>query len=119
MSSGEFGRICRDLTNIGESVKIQVSKEGVSFSAEGEIGAARMTLKQGSGTAVLADDADDDDDEDVKPAKKKRKQDTFFERRPGTRQDRDATGGQPDVLAQVSQQLCQGCTPLATRFSCI
>ncbi len=75
MSSSEFGRICRDLANIGESVKIEVSKEGVSFSAEGEIGAARMTLKQGSGTAVLADDADDDDDEDVKPAKKKRKAD--------------------------------------------
>ncbi|CDS00849.1 hypothetical protein [Sporisorium scitamineum] len=52
MSSGEFGRICRDLANIGESVKIEVSKEGVSFSAEGEIGAARMTLKQGSGTAM-------------------------------------------------------------------
>ena len=74
MSSGEFGRICRDLANIGESVKIEVSKEGVSFSAEGEIGAARMTLKQGSGTAVLQDD-DDEDEEDVKPAKKKRKQD--------------------------------------------
>lgn len=75
MSSSEFGRICRDLANIGESVKIQVSKEGVSFSAEGEIGAARMTLKQGSGTAVLADDDDDDHDDDVKPAKKKRKAD--------------------------------------------
>lgn len=73
MSSGEFGRICRDLGNIGESVKIEVSKEGVSFSAEGEIGQARMTLKQGSGTAVSADLDDDDDDEDSKPAKKKRK----------------------------------------------
>ncbi|PWN52944.1 putative proliferating cell nuclear antigen [Violaceomyces palustris] len=74
MSSGEFGRICRDLGNIGESVKIEVTKEGVSFAAEGEIGQARMTLKQGSGSAISADvDDDDDDDEDQKPAKKKRK----------------------------------------------
>ncbi|EPQ27039.1 uncharacterized protein PFL1_05323 [Pseudozyma flocculosa PF-1] len=75
MSSSEFSRICRDLSNIGESVKIEVSKEGVSFSAEGEIGQARMTLKQGSGTAVSADLDDDDDEEDQKPAKKKRKAD--------------------------------------------
>lgn len=73
MSSSEFGRICRDLGNIGESVKVEVSKEGVSFSAEGEIGAARMTLKQGSASAVLADD--DDEEEDVKPKSKKRKTD--------------------------------------------
>ncbi len=88
MSSGEFGRICRDLANIGESVKIEVSKEGVSFSAEGEIGAARMTLKQGSASAALDED---DDDEDVKPAKKKRKQ------------DGPSTGGQVPVKIEMQQ----------------
>lgn len=93
MSSGEFGRICRDLANIGESVKIEVSKEGVSFSAEGEIGAARMTLKQGSGTAVLADQ-DDDEDEDVKPAKKKRKQDATSS---------SSAGGQVPVKIEMQQ----------------
>ncbi|CDS82000.1 probable proliferating cell nuclear antigen [Sporisorium scitamineum] len=93
MSSGEFGRICRDLANIGESVKIEVSKEGVSFSAEGEIGAARMTLKQGSGTAVLADDDGDDDDEDAKPAKKKRKQDAGS----------SSSGGQVPVKIEMQQ----------------
>lgn len=71
MSSQEFARICRDLTNIGESVKIDVSKEGVTFAAEGEIGQAKLTLKQGAGTATVVDD--DDEDEDEKPAKKRKK----------------------------------------------
>lgn len=71
MSSAEYSRICRDLGTLGESVRIEVSKEGVNFSAEGEIGAAKLTLKQGSGSATAIDDDDDEDDE--KPNKKKRK----------------------------------------------
>lgn len=71
MSSAEFSRITRDLGSLGESVKIEVSKEGVNFSTEGDIGAAKLTLKQGSGSATAIDDDDDDDDE--KPSKKKRK----------------------------------------------
>ena len=43
LSSNEFARICRDLSNVGESVKITITKEGVTFSTEGEIGDARMT----------------------------------------------------------------------------
>lgn len=71
LSSAEFARITRDLTNVGDSVRISVSKEGVSFSAEGDIGKANLTLKQGSGTAANADD--DEDSEDDEPKKKKRK----------------------------------------------
>lgn len=73
MSSAEYARICRDLGTLGESVKIEVSKEGVNFSAEGDIGAAKLTLKQGSGSAAAIDEDDDDEDEDTKPNKKKRK----------------------------------------------
>lgn len=76
MSSAEFSRICRDLGALGESVKIEVSKEGVNFSAEGDIGAAKLTLKQGSGSAsaaAIAADEDDDDEDDSKPSRKKRK----------------------------------------------
>ncbi|CAO1617727.1 unnamed protein product [Sympodiomycopsis kandeliae] len=71
MSSAEFSRITRDLGSLGESVKIEVSKEGVNFSTEGDIGAAKLTLKQGSGSATAIDD--DDEEEDEKPSKKKRK----------------------------------------------
>ncbi|CDZ97698.1 proliferating cell nuclear antigen [Phaffia rhodozyma] len=48
MSSSEFQKICRDLTTLGESVKIEVTKEGVRFSSEGEIGNASVLLKAGS-----------------------------------------------------------------------
>ncbi|KAI3625571.1 hypothetical protein CBS9595_000932 [Malassezia furfur] len=75
LSSNEFARICRDLSNVGESVKITITKEGVTFSTEGEIGDARMTLKQGSGSAARLDDDDDaglDEDDADKPTKKRR-----------------------------------------------
>ena len=49
MSSAEFARICRDLTALGESVKIEASKEGVRFSAEGEVGSGTVLLKQTAG----------------------------------------------------------------------
>lgn len=71
MASAEFARITRDLANVGDSVKIDVSKDGVSFAADGDIGNAKLTLKQGSGSAAAGgDDEDDDDDE---PRSKKRK----------------------------------------------
>lgn len=77
LSSNEFARICRDLSNVGESVKITITKEGVTFSTEGEIGDARMTLKQGSGSSARLDDEDEDvdplDDEDGDRLTKKRK----------------------------------------------
>jgi proliferating cell nuclear antigen len=68
MSSGEFQKICRDLTVLGESVKIEVTKEGVRFSAEGEIGAGSVFLKPTSVGKIKAeikdedDEAEDDDD---------------------------------------------------------
>jgi len=45
LSSGEFQKICRDLTTLGESVKIEVTKEGVRFSSDGEIGSSTVLLK--------------------------------------------------------------------------
>jgi len=38
MPSAEFQRICRDLSQIGESVVICCTKEGVKFSATGDLG---------------------------------------------------------------------------------
>ncbi|KAK4685731.1 proliferating cell nuclear antigen, partial [Tremellales sp. Uapishka_1] len=49
MSSAEFQRICRDLAALGESVKIEASKEGVRFSSEGEVGTGSVLLKQTAG----------------------------------------------------------------------
>jgi len=48
MPSGEFQRICRDLSNIGESVNITVVKGGVDFSAKGDIGNAKIHVTESS-----------------------------------------------------------------------
>ncbi|KAH7100365.1 proliferating cell nuclear antigen, N-terminal domain-containing protein [Auriculariales sp. MPI-PUGE-AT-0066] len=46
MSASEFGRIVRDLSNLGESVRVEVSKEGIRFSADGEAANGSVLLKQ-------------------------------------------------------------------------
>lgn len=46
MPSSEFARIVRDLSALGESVKIDVSKDGVRFTAEGESANGNILLKQ-------------------------------------------------------------------------
>ncbi|CAA6656759.1 unnamed protein product [Spirodela intermedia] len=38
MPSSEFARICKDLSSIGDTVVISVTKEGVKFSTRGDIG---------------------------------------------------------------------------------
>lgn len=74
MSSAEFQRICRDLAALGESVKIEASKEGVRFSSEGEVGSGSVLLKQTAGSdrrpANRAAKQDPDDDEDEEPEEK-------------------------------------------------
>jgi len=45
MPSSEFQRICRDLATMGDSVTVTCSKEGVKFSAGGEIGSGNINLK--------------------------------------------------------------------------
>lgn len=46
MPSAELQRICRDLSNFGDSVNIACTKDGVSFSASGDLGSGRITLRQ-------------------------------------------------------------------------
>lgn len=46
MSAVEFGRICRDLSQLGESVRIEVSKDGVRFASDGEAANGNVLLKQ-------------------------------------------------------------------------
>jgi proliferating cell nuclear antigen len=48
MPSSEFARICRDLSQFGESVVICCTKEGVKFSANGDAGSANIKLAQTS-----------------------------------------------------------------------
>jgi len=46
MPAGEFARICRDLAQFSESVVICCTKEGVKFSASGDVGSANVKLAQ-------------------------------------------------------------------------
>lgn len=46
LPAGEFQRICRDLSQIGESVVITCTKEGVQFSASGDLGTGNIKLAQ-------------------------------------------------------------------------
>lgn len=48
MPSGEFSRICRDLSQIGDAVMISCAKDGVKFSASGELGTGNVKLSQTS-----------------------------------------------------------------------
>jgi len=48
LPSMEFARICRDLSQFGESVVIACTKDGVKFSATGDVGAANVKLSQTS-----------------------------------------------------------------------
>ncbi|CAM6097786.1 unnamed protein product [Calypogeia fissa] len=46
MPSQEFARICRDLSTIGDTVVISVTKEGVKFTTSGDIGSANIVCRQ-------------------------------------------------------------------------
>lgn len=48
MPSSEFMRVCKDLSNIGESVNVTVVKGGVNFSAKGDIGNAKIHVAESS-----------------------------------------------------------------------
>ena len=45
MPSAEFQRLCRDMSQIGDTVHISVTKEGVRFSTSGDIGSANITCR--------------------------------------------------------------------------
>ena len=46
MPAGEFQKICRDLSILGDTVTIAVAKDAVKFSVTGEMGSGNMTIKE-------------------------------------------------------------------------
>ena len=47
--SAQFQKICRDLTVMGDTITIEVSKGGIHFSANGDLGSGNVTLKPTGG----------------------------------------------------------------------
>merc|ERR1712217_946216 len=45
MPSSEFQRICRDLKEFGETMQVKATKEGITFSVQGDIGVDNVMLK--------------------------------------------------------------------------
>merc|ERR1712190_188984 len=45
MPSAEFQKICRDLKEFGETMQVKASKEGLTFSVQGDMGAGNVMLK--------------------------------------------------------------------------
>ena len=56
MPAGEFQRICRDLSILGDTVTIAVGKDGVKFSVSGEMGSGNMTLRQNTAVDTKEED---------------------------------------------------------------
>merc|ERR1712099_181865 len=45
LPSAEFQRICRDLKEFGETMQVKASKEGITFSVQGDSGGGNILLK--------------------------------------------------------------------------
>merc|ERR1711971_1413841 len=45
LPSSEFQKICRDLKELGETMPVQASKEGIRFSVQGDVGTGNVMLK--------------------------------------------------------------------------
>lgn len=111
MSSAEFQRICRDLGALGESVKIEASKEGVRFSCEGEVGSGSVLLKQsaghdrsgGSGSGTTAKKAKRDPDEEDEVAEGQEVDEEQEDEKPVV----DEEGGQLDFRYNAGSKLTE------------
>lgn len=133
MPSAEFARLCRDLSALGESVAIEVSKEGVRFTCEGDAANGTVLLKadpsggrhsggSGSKTKVKTEEEEDarmdedaseddggekdDEDEDEEETSKKRKRTkSSSEKAPKGKTKKARKGGEDDAEAQGVQIL--------------
>merc|ERR1711933_319957 len=45
LPSSEFQKICRDLKEFGETMQVKASKDGITFSVQGDMGAGNVMLK--------------------------------------------------------------------------
>lgn len=61
MSSTEFQRICRDLAVLGDTLKIEVKKDDVQFSVNGDIGKGQMTLRSSTASDGAEEEVTDID----------------------------------------------------------
>ncbi|KAF5349914.1 hypothetical protein D9756_009306 [Leucocoprinus leucothites] len=73
MPASEFTRIVRDLSLLGESVRIEVSKEGIRFTSEGEAANGNVLLKHTDGKIGKMQAKPDPDEDDGEGSTQKAK----------------------------------------------
>merc|ERR1739849_54876 len=49
LPSAEFQKICRDLKEFGETMQLKATKEGITFSVQGDMGSGNVMLKPREG----------------------------------------------------------------------
>ncbi|KAG9082024.1 proliferating cell nuclear antigen [Ceratobasidium sp. 370] len=106
MQSAEFARIVRDLSALGESVKIEVTKEGIRFSADGEAANGSVLLKATESARERYKDIDDVPQKKVKvkkeksdkPRKRKRTEDGDVKMEDGEEEAEEDDGGEKGGL---------------------
>lgn len=100
MPASELTRIVRDLSLLGESVRIEVSKEGVRFISEGEAANGNVLLRHTEGSAVtggkIVPKKGEDDDEDEEDGDKKDKVKVKKEKDADVDMDEDENDGDDD-----------------------
>ncbi|KAI9454488.1 proliferating cell nuclear antigen [Lactarius psammicola] len=114
MLASEFTRIVRDLSSLGESVRIEISKEGVRFASDGEAAQGNILLKQTDAARERyenygKDDEDDEvkeDDDEEKPKKVKKKEKVKKEEGADDEDEEMASGGdeEPEFNAKSEDE---------------
>jgi len=97
MSAAEFTRIVRDLSQLGESVRIEVSKEGVRFASEGEAANGSVLLRQAEGTTITGGKITATQDGDEEEEDKEKRED-------GDGEEAEASTSQKKKKANVKKE---------------
>ena len=113
LSSAEFTRIVRDLSQLGESVRIEVSKEGVRFASEGEAANGNILLRQTEGAVItggkiVAKKEDVDDDDAPESSSKGKKTKVKKEKDEDVEMDEDDDETKPDPDEEGEEEATQG-----------
>lgn len=80
MVAAEFTKVIRDISSLGDTVQITVTKNGVAFAVSGDIGSINLQLKAGAGIPALPSSP-------RKAAKKEEPEEQKVKTEPGVKQE--------------------------------
>jgi proliferating cell nuclear antigen len=112
MESAEFARIVRDLSVLGESVKVDVSKDGVRFTTEGESANGNVLLKQAEGArskfkragkekgkkSKVKKEDDGEDEEDAEPESEEEGESSKKKKKTKVKKEEGASDGDVEMV---------------------